>query len=264
MKTKTLYLLLPFFSLLAFSCHQEYKKVDQEDTPVLKGLYLGQKPPDTVPEIFAPGIVSNGMDNRDMAIMPDGREIYFTTTVGGTEYVTILYSKEETGSWTRPEVVSFAGNPEYMYYEPCLALDGQKLFFTSNMPINDSIAISEPNIWFVIRHDDTWSDPQLMDTVVNSNHHEYFPSVADNGTLYFTRGSKIGEYFIYRSRNIDGKYTRAEKLPKQVNSGINRFNAFIARDESYLILSVYGLSETFGGMDYYIVFRNEDDTWEDP
>nr|NQU89566.1 PD40 domain-containing protein [Bacteroidota bacterium] len=112
--------------------------------------------------------------------------------------------------------------------------------------------------------DDTWSDPQLMDTVVNSNHHEYFPSVAENGTMYFTRGSETGEFFIYRSRFVDGKYTKAEKLPKQVNSGKNRFNAFVARDESYLILSVYGLSETFGGMDYYIVFRNEDDTWEDP
>lgn len=30
----------------------------KEDFPVLKGPYLGQKPPGVKPEIFAPGIVS--------------------------------------------------------------------------------------------------------------------------------------------------------------------------------------------------------------
>jgi hypothetical protein len=29
----------------------------QDDSPVLKGPYLGQKPPGQIPEVFAPGII---------------------------------------------------------------------------------------------------------------------------------------------------------------------------------------------------------------
>ena len=36
-------------------------KNGEEDFPVLKGRYLGQKPPGTKPEIFAPGIISTGL-----------------------------------------------------------------------------------------------------------------------------------------------------------------------------------------------------------
>jgi hypothetical protein len=35
-----------------------YGQIPQKDFPVLKGPYLGQKPPGMIPEIFAPGIVS--------------------------------------------------------------------------------------------------------------------------------------------------------------------------------------------------------------
>lgn len=236
----------------------------QDDWTILKGPYLGQKTPGTVPELFAPGIVSDGLNNRDVAITPDGKEIYFGTSVGGTEYVTILCSREEKGIWTRPEVVSFATNPKYMFYEPCISSDGNKLFFTSNMPLNDSTSRNDPNIWFVRRNGETWGTPTALDTTVNSIYHEYFPSITQDGTLYFTRGSASGIYSIYRSAYVNGKYTNAVELPGEVNSGTTRFNAFVARDESYLILSIYGLKETIGGMDYYIVFRSENDTWGNP
>jgi len=50
----------------------------KEDFPVLKGPYLGQKPPGMKPEVFAPGIVST-KDHIEMGFTctSDGREIYF-------------------------------------------------------------------------------------------------------------------------------------------------------------------------------------------
>ncbi len=53
-------------------------------------------------------------------------------------------------------------------------------------------------------------------------------------------------------------------MPAQVNSGQVQFNAFVAPDESYLIVSVFGRSDSMGGTDYYIVFRNDSDDWSDP
>ena len=35
-----------------------YSKEKTNDWPVLKGPYIGQKPPGMTPEIFAPGIIS--------------------------------------------------------------------------------------------------------------------------------------------------------------------------------------------------------------
>ena len=55
-----------------------------------------------------------------------------------------------------------------------------------------------------------------------------------------------------------------EKLPPQVNSGRSQFNAFVAPDESYLIVPIEGRSDSIGGCDYYVVFRNPDDRWSEP
>ena len=41
-------------------------------------------------------------------------------------------------------------------------------------------------------------------------------------------------------------------------------NAFIAPDESYLILSVLGRPDAIGRSDYYVCFRSPDDVWSDP
>lgn len=43
----------------------------------LSGPYPGQSPPGDEPVLFAPGIISDGFNNRDMAMMPDGSDIYW-------------------------------------------------------------------------------------------------------------------------------------------------------------------------------------------
>jgi hypothetical protein len=86
-----------------------------------------------------------------------------------------------------------------------------------------------------------------------------------DGTLYFTRGVNGGqESYIYRSRLVDGRYQEPELLGPEVNSTTNQFNAFIAPDESYLILCTGAREDTMGGTDYYIVFRTPDDQWSGP
>ena len=94
-----------------------------------QGPYLGQKPPGTVPELFAPGIVSTGLYERDVAVSPDGREIIFGVIWG--KVVTIMSSRLESGEWTTPEVVPFALDFDYFHLEPCFSPDGKYLFFAA-------------------------------------------------------------------------------------------------------------------------------------
>ena len=100
---------------------------DREDAGAfsrLTGPYLGQKPPGAKPELFAPGLVCTGMSERDVAITPDGREIYFG--VMSEQVVTIMMTRLENGHWTEPVVAPFASDSRYFHFEPALSADGKR------------------------------------------------------------------------------------------------------------------------------------------
>jgi Tol biopolymer transport system component len=230
--------------------------------PVLKGPYLGQTPPGMTPEIFAPGIVSTGLNTRDIAITPDGREIYFCVNVAGFTFSTIRVTRERNGAWSRPEVLEHMEDPAWWNIEPCISADGKKFFFMSNRPDKSKQETKgDEDIWVMDRTGDAWGEPYNLGLPVNSDSPEFYPSLTRDNTLYFTRREESGIEHIFRSRLRDGRYQEPQKLPDQVNSGRTRFNAFIAADESYIIVPVYGRKDSLGATDYYIAFRNPDDSW---
>jgi hypothetical protein len=238
-----------------------------EVIPALSGDYLGQEPPGDTPRLFAPGVVSTGLLDRDIAMLPDGSEIYFGVAAPGYAVSSILVTRRlPDGGWTSPEVASFVAPHPARDLEASIAPDGQRIYFISDRPPEGA---SEPHgnsdIWVADRGADGWGEPYNLGPPVNSGDQEYFPSVTRGGTLYFTRERK-GERgnFIYRSRLVGGSYSEPERLPSQVNSGPAQFNSFIAPDESYLILSVLGRPDAIGRSDYYVCFRSPDDVWSDP
>ncbi len=255
---------LLILSLLAVF-NTAFAQSNLETFPVLKGSYMGQKLPGLSPELFAPNIISNGLANRDVAISPDGKEMYFTMHTARFQYAIIVCSKLVNGSWTRPEVVPFATDSRYKYLEPALSYDGQKLFFVSDRPKDGSVEPVAEDIWAVDRKNDTWGEPYNLGAPVNFEGGDFFPSLTKDGTLYFTRNELEGRISnIYRSRLVDGKYTNPEKLPQQINCGTNRFNAYVSPDESFVVVPAVGVEKDYRGVHYYIVFRNEDDTWQEP
>lgn len=231
--------------------------------PELRGPYLGQEPPGLEPRIFAPGVVSTGLATRDLAMTPDGKEIYFSVTLGAKTM--IMVTRQLNGVWTEPEVAPFSGR--YLDIEPAISADGQRFFFLSTRPQagqEEKPGWVYQDIWVMDREGDDWGEPYNLGPPVNSDAPEYFPSVTSDGTLYFTREGEDQVSSTYRSRFIDGKYADPELLPPQVNCGTNRFNVFVAPDESFAIVPNVGREDGIGGADYYVVFRNQDDTWSEP
>ena len=104
------YIYLSIIIVLLFSCSQSDQK--------LIGPYLGQNLPGNSPELFAPGIVNDGIATRDITFTPDGKEIYFGKNIGTSTFSTILFCKETEEGWTQAEVVPFAQNPEFIFIEP--------------------------------------------------------------------------------------------------------------------------------------------------
>ncbi|HCV15501.1 MAG TPA: hypothetical protein DF637_04120 [Rikenellaceae bacterium] len=230
----------------------------------IQGDYFGQALPGDSAVLFAPNVISSGMNERDFAISPDGNEIFFCREIGNFKYTTIFYSQRIDNLWTTPEVFEYCVNPEYKYIEPHISPDGRKLFFISTMPV-DSSSVGNEDIWVSVKNNDKWETPQNLGPPVNTKSKEFFPSVTYDGTIYFTHLDTIAnEEFIYRSRYLAGKYQQPEKLCSNVNIGRARYNAFVAADESYIIIPAFGMADSFGGTDYYISFRDSLDNWSQP
>jgi Tol biopolymer transport system component len=225
-----------------------------------EGDYLGQKQPGMQAQLFAPGIVCTGLNERDTAISPDGKEFYFTILVKRRGF--IIYMKQEKGKWSKPEVASFSG--KYSDLEPVFSPDGKKMFFVSNRPLSGQ---GEPkqdyDIWFVEREGPGWGEPQNPGSPLNSPANEFYPSITKSGAVYFCSRLKasIGGEDIFKSNFIDGKYTEPENLGEAINTKGEEFNAFVAPDESYIIYTTVGRGPGIGGGDLWINFRKEDGTW---
>ena len=265
MTTPSCQILLLLVSLTLFSCVQpKDQSKAQAGFPDLSGPYLGQPVPDSIPSVFAPGIVTTGMFCRDVAISPDGKEIYFCVAIGNYTYSTILFTKEMNGKWLEPEIVPFSGGPGVMDFEPAFSPDGSRLYFLSNRPDGDEPP-GDQDIWYVERTGNGWGRPQNLGAPVNTDGGEFFPSLTRDGTLYFTRNEKNSPLNqVFRSSFEGGAFQEPELLPDEVNCGTNRFNAFVSPDENYIIVPAVGMEDSYDGVDYYEIFRDENDHWSQP
>lgn len=218
--------------------------------------YLDQLPPGDSAILFAPGIISDGFGNRDFAISPEGNEIFYT--IQNRDFVSvIMHSRNTNGKWSQPELASFCGI--YNDLEPAFASDGKRLYFSSNRPLNAFDTTPDFNIWYVDKENENWSEPSALDTIVNSEKDEFYPSIAKTGNMYFTRefdGGK-GKEDIVVCEWKDGKYSSPVSLPEAINSPGFEFNAFVDPDEQFILFSGYQRSDGFGSGDLYISVRKQ-------
>ena len=71
------------------------------------GEYLGQTPPDTIAEIFAPGIVSTYNNETNSVFSPDGNDFYFTLQTSGSSYK-VMQMQKANSIWSKPKRVWFS------------------------------------------------------------------------------------------------------------------------------------------------------------
>jgi ankyrin repeat protein len=231
--------------------------------PVLKGDYLGQEKPGDAPLMFAPGIVSgHGFDSEHSPAVfsPDGKEVYWTKKFRGP----ILYMTQEKRVWTAPQTASFCS--EYGDGEPFFSPDGLKLFFLSLRPVKPGGPADKENMWVVERTSKSWSEPKPVSPLINACDLHWLFSIASNGTIYFAspREGGFGANDIYRSRLMNGEYQEPENLGNVINTSGVDHTPYIAPDESYLIFVSRGRPSSSGDFQFYISYKNEDGSWQEP
>ncbi|MDB5151096.1 MAG: hypothetical protein JWQ57_5116 [Mucilaginibacter sp.] len=218
-------------------------------------------PADT-PRLFAEGILTDGLSNRDFTISSKGDEIFFTLQQPRFITSTILHIQKKNGRWGKPEVAPFSGR--YRDLEASFSPDGKTIYFSSDRPLNDTIAKNNFDIWRV-KHDKSgnWGQPENLGTEVNSAKSEYYPSVAKSGNLYFTVEADYGkgsEDIVVCKPTATG-YTKPESLPEGVNTKYDEFNAFIDPDEQFIMFSCYGRADDLGHGDLYISHKDKSGNW---
>jgi len=258
LKTAITVLTIVFF---VTACTKEIPE-DEQKFSNLKGAYLGQTPPGLTANIFGKGTVSTGMNERDAAFSPDGNEFYYSIILSGRG--TIVYMKQMDGRWTQPEVAPFSGR--FSDIEPFVTSDGNKLCFASKRPLEGDTP-KDYDIWYVEKNDNgEWGDAKVLGEAINTESDEFYPSLTENGDLYFTAANEktLGREDIFVSRFIDGEYQKYKNLGDSVNSPRDEFNSFIAKDGSYLLYTTTGFGNGYGGGDLWVCFKKEDGSWSRP
>src|SRR6185369_5054089 len=78
--------------------------------------------PDTA-AIFEAGIICTPLNERDMAISPDGKELLYTILNSPSGFHTLIYMRKDAkGQWSKPAVAPFSG--QYSDLEPAFSADG--------------------------------------------------------------------------------------------------------------------------------------------
>jgi len=220
----------------------------------------GELPVDT-PRLFAKGILSDGLNNRDFAISPTGDEIFFTIQGPRFALSSILRLVKKDGKWSKPEVAPFSG--KWRDLEAAFSPDGQFIYFSSDRPVSGDTK-KDFDIWRVKRlPGGKYGEPENLGPVVNSAKNEFYPSVTRSGNLYFTVEADYGkgsEDIVICKPNGTG-FGKPESLPEDINTKYDEFNAFVDPDEQFILFSSYGRPDDMGGGDLYISRKNKDGDW---
>ena len=212
----------------------------------------------TQPTMFGAGIISTGDMELNAAFVPDGRTLYFTKRTPKYQLWTILVSTLKDGRWSTPRVAEFSG--QYGDFDPFISPDGSQLFFSSNRP-GPGKTKHDFDIWVVKKTGAGWSAPSNLGADINTETQEYYPSVSNAGTLYFSSNREGGKGGgdLYRSRLVNGKYSKPENLGDAINSKYFEGDPYIAPDESFLIFVSYNRPDGLGDGDLYISFNRNGD-----
>lgn len=166
-----------YYLLVLFHSHILCSFAQQNHFPILKGPYLGQKPPGMTPELFAPEIFNREV-HGGLVFSPDGREVYWDLMEEGRN---ILFMRIKNGNWTEPAEVTFKS--KYGTGDAVFSPDGSRLFFTSQESIEDGRKESDENIWFVERQNGHRGKPRPLCAVMNAYPLHWQLSVAADGNL---------------------------------------------------------------------------------
>jgi hypothetical protein len=210
----------------------------QDNFPMLEGPYIGQTPPGSTPEPFAPGIVSTKGWEYGLVFTPDMKEAYFLRENDETEKHEFVVFQNKNNQWHETVISPRVG-------QPVIAPDGKTLHLGKR---------------YMERIENGWSEIKSLGSPFEDIHIMRLTASSQGTYVFDEAGMPDGDGIIRYSRLVDGKREEPKPFSKEINTGTWNAHPFIAPDESYIIWD--GQRESgFGDSDIYISFRQKDGTW---
>lgn len=229
-----------------------------------KAQYLKFDPdvPGETPKLFAKDIIAkNGEHVGYCAFSPDGREFYYAVTTADW-FPSRLVRIRNTN--LRQKDTLYLRDSVYEG-EPFITRDGNTLYFMAVLAPKEGEQW-QSDIYKVKKTARGWSNPQRLDTTVNSRASEWHVTMTNDSRIYFIsereKGTNALQGDIYKADWVDGKFVNRTKLPYPVNTDFNDSDPLISPDERFLIFHS-DRPGGFGQHDLYITF-NEKGEWTEP
>ncbi len=216
-------------------------------------LFFGRVPPGTIPEVFGPGVISGSGQRLHGAVVfsPDLREVYWP--VVPPRILTVRCVGTE---WSDPRPGPFpSGNIQAVSIAP----DGGRVFFQASLPGGQGSL----DIWYLQRSDTGWVGPYNLGPPVNTDRLESQPSVAADGTLYFT-GFLPGVTFergVYRAEPTGHGYAEPVLLGPTINGPFIDYTPFIDPQHRFLVFASSRPSASEDSLHLRVSFRSRDGTF---
>ncbi len=188
------------------------------------------------------GDLNTEFDDGSCYITPDGTTMYFTRcpnvkdqNIGCQIWVAHL----KDGQWTVEKQIKLFADSSISVGQPYLTPDQLTMYFVSDNPQG----YGGKDIWMVKRRSTTsdWGQPVNLGPEINTKEDELFPSVDQDGNLYFSSRGHIsmGGFDIFKATKQNGKW-KVINLKSPINSPANDYRmVFIASNKGYLSSNRY-------------------------
>ena len=220
--------------VMLHACNTKKLGVNNSGFPDLESPFFAQKPPGSIPEVFAPRMISK-VGGEHEAFSPNTKEIYFRRFDEGLKDSALVAIQYKDNLWTETFTVPRGE----------ISPDGTILYK------GNEYRERTPSGWSKLRPLGAPFDSiPIMRLTASSEGTYYFDDIS------FVDNKPTAVHIRY-SRLIDGTYEKPRTL--DVDLGTKpQFHPFIAPDESYLI---FDSRPENGNNDIYISFHQKDGSW---
>ena len=128
-------------------------------------------------------------------------------------------TKTEAGTWGNSKALPI-NSKDYSVRNPSISKDGKTLYFSSDMPGG----FGGEDIWKVSVDGDTYGTPENAGDNINTEGNESFPSIQDDGILFFSSNGRqgLGGYDVFKQNTITNE--KATNLGEPVNTQKDDFS----------------------------------------